>query len=379
MKKNIPILLAALVSLTSSAQPYSLVFPEPINTAFHKIDSNMTWTAAQFAAFGDPDTNSVLKSPRVVGFTTNQLNLTYDVRYVLPVTITNPESVTWSQAAGTSELWWAPAGTTNWVKSQITTNAPVVFSFKNVQTPAAFAVPIDPVITNLVIYTLARPDLFGRTNQFYGQNLRVGLPVDNYDATPKRYVDAAVAAVNYVQNGGIYLQGAALNMDANWITVASSNGIAWKYLGVESLRIANPVLSFATITSISVTNGVVWLRVWTNGVTAAPVPHWSRTLEGLAWQVVSGVTNGYPTVSGTNYVISFPTPDPTQAFIRVALASSTPNVASLSAILSTDPRTITNANSTTWGNGSGLLTWDTNYLYVSVGTNAWKRVGLATW
>jgi hypothetical protein len=379
MKTITRILLLSLLALSASAQPYSLLFPEPINDAFHKIDSNMVWTAAQLAGQADADTNAIVKSPHYVYWSTNSIATTYDVRYTLPITVTNPESVTFDLAAGNSQLWWAPAGTTNWAIGQVTTNVPVIFSFRNSQMPAAFAVPIDPIITNVVIYALARPDLFGRTNQMFGQSVRVKSPTDPSDAASKRYVDTAVAAVNYIQQGGIYLQGAALNMDASWTTSAGSNGIVWKYLGVDSLRIANPVLNFATVTSISVTNGVVWLRIWTNGVTATPVPHWSRTLEGLAWQVVAGVTNGYPTVSGTNYVISFPTPDPTQAFIRVALAATQPNFAELSAILTTPPRTITNGNSTTWGNGYGMVTWDTNYLYISVGTNAWKRAAISTW
>lgn len=40
---------------------------------------------------------------------------------------------------------------------------------------------------------------------------------------------------------------------------------------------------------------------------------------------------------------------------------------------------VTNATNTTWGYGGGLLRWDTNYLYVSIGTNAWKRVAITNW
>jgi hypothetical protein len=48
-------------------------------------------------------------------------------------------------------------------------------------------------------------------------------------------------------------------------------------------------------------------------------------------------------------------------------------------VLNLPPRTITNANSTTWGYGSGLVCVDSNYVYVAVGTNSWKRVGIAAW
>jgi hypothetical protein len=43
------------------------------------------------------------------------------------------------------------------------------------------------------------------------------------------------------------------------------------------------------------------------------------------------------------------------------------------------PFTVTNSTDSTFGYGAGLLRWDTNYLYISVGTNQWKRVGLNSW
>jgi len=41
--------------------------------------------------------------------------------------------------------------------------------------------------------------------------------------------------------------------------------------------------------------------------------------------------------------------------------------------------TVTNSTDTTSGHGGGLIRWDTNYLYVSVGTNQWKRATLTSW
>lgn len=42
------------------------------------------------------------------------------------------------------------------------------------------------------------------------------------------------------------------------------------------------------------------------------------------------------------------------------------------------PATITTSTNSTFGHGAGLLTGDTNYLYISVGTNAWRRIGVPT-
>jgi len=41
--------------------------------------------------------------------------------------------------------------------------------------------------------------------------------------------------------------------------------------------------------------------------------------------------------------------------------------------------TVTNSTDSTGGRGAGLIRWDTNYLYVSVGTNQWKRAALSSW
>lgn len=42
-------------------------------------------------------------------------------------------------------------------------------------------------------------------------------------------------------------------------------------------------------------------------------------------------------------------------------------------------QTITNSTDSTFGYGAGLMLWDTNYVYVSVGTNLWKRTALTAW
>ena len=51
----------------------------------------------------------------------------------------------------------------------------------------------------------------------------------------------------------------------------------------------------------------------------------------------------------------------------------------LSNVVSLSPTTINNATNTTWSRGAGLVCVDTNYLYLSVGTNRWKRVGVTNW
>ena len=39
---------------------------------------------------------------------------------------------------------------------------------------------------------------------------------------------------------------------------------------------------------------------------------------------------------------------------------------------------MTHSTNSTFGYGAGLITCDTNYIYVSVGTNAWNRISIST-
>ena len=48
----------------------------------------------------------------------------------------------------------------------------------------------------------------------------------------------------------------------------------------------------------------------------------------------------------------------------------------LNELLELTPRTITNSTDTTWGKGAGLICVDANYIYISTGTNTWKRAAL---
>ena len=41
--------------------------------------------------------------------------------------------------------------------------------------------------------------------------------------------------------------------------------------------------------------------------------------------------------------------------------------------------TVTNSTDPTFGRGAGIVTADTNYLYLSIGTNLWKRVAVTNW
>jgi len=343
------------------------------------------WTNIPLTAIvglGDAQTNAILRGGRVVAWTTNQFLTTNTVLRALPGNFTNIAGMTYTVLTGSTTPYWRYAGgATNWESfpgGYLVTTGIVEVAFKDSDL-GSLGTPINPTITNITIYSMQRPDLFGRTNHLVGQTLEVDVPGYARQVANKEYVDTAVAGVNYVQNGGIYLVGADLNFDSQWSAAADTNGVHFKYLGIDTLKIDAPQISLATITSIKKTNQFIFVSFWTNGVTSVPTPHWSYDIAYPKWQVLSSYTNTYPTVTGTNYTMTFPLPNTNRAFIRVAFQSANPNFASLTALLSTPPRTITNATDTTWGKGSGLLTWDTNYVYISVGSNLWKRAAVSSW
>jgi hypothetical protein len=113
----------------------------------------------------------------------------------------------------------------------------------------------------------------------------------------------------------------------------------------------------------------------TNGLTASPRLQLSHNLTPPVWTYMTNT----PTITGTNYVWTFPFPYPDMGFLMAVVPSANPGVVSLASVLQLTPRTVATATSTTWGFGAGIVCADTNYVYVSVGSNVWKRAALSTW
>jgi hypothetical protein len=349
----------------------------PIWQVNRTVNTNFASVAAQLGALPDAQTNSILTSAKHVVWSTNGvvLDINPGSRWVVPVTITNFNSISYT-AVGQFSVNWSTNSGTNW-----STGTPgprlgnISLSFLTVQTPG-FVVPVTPSVSNILIYSMSRPDLFGRTNNLHGQSLLLDIPENDSEAATKGYVDGQIAAINYPRN----LAGEPLHLNEAWQIQGSSNSVNLRYLGSDVLSVANPALTFGSPTSISLSNGTVIVTVWTNGVTAALVPQWAYDIGRPTWSVVTNYTSTYPSAVGTNYVLTFPMPHPDQAFVRVGfVGSAAPTIADLNAILRLTPRTVTNSTDTTWGTGAGMVCVDTNYVYVSVGTNRWKRAALSAW
>lgn len=240
-------------------------------------------------------------------------------------------------------------------------------------------VVLNPVVTNFTIYTLTRPDKFGATNGMYGQALRVGSPIDPDDAASKSYVDSAVAAMGL---GVGQLNGATFNMSALWQqstagVSATNDAFHLSYLGGDILTAVQPPLTILggikIVSVVSRTN--VQVSVPTNGLATAPSLQFTHTLGPANWGWISA-TNW---VSGTNFLLQFTMPFPDAGFVRPAIPSSLPGVVVLGSVLQCAPWTVSASTNSTFGQGAGLIRWDANYLYVSTGTNQWKRAALSAW
>ena len=128
-----------------------------------KTNNGATFTnlhRAQIVDLGDADTNSILRSGSYAYFTTNVFNTTNTVRRTLITGVTNPASMTYTVTTGSTSPWWAWTGTTNWNLGTITTTGVVDISFFDTDL-GSFGTPINPVISNITVYVMERPDLFG--------------------------------------------------------------------------------------------------------------------------------------------------------------------------------------------------------------------------
>jgi hypothetical protein len=303
----------------------------------------------------------------IVGWFTNFAGMTYDV------------------VIGTPQLLFSFNGTAWGIgNASLVTNGPVRVAFYS-----GFAldqtmnqIPMPGAVTNLVIYTMNRPDLFGKTNALYGQSLRVGPPIDPDDVTPKDYVDSLFAATPWWSAGGdVQINSHAVNLSGTWKlwTAASTNTDACKlsWLGMDILTAQQPAPTIVTGTSIALdgtgTNMVI--SVSTNGLTASPRLKLSHNLTPPVWTYLTNT----PSVIGATYSWTVPLPYTDMGFLMTVVPSASPGVVTLASVLQLPAISTIRSNSTTWGMVNILATDGTNILH-AYGTNQWERLATQrTW
>jgi len=175
-------------------------------------------------------------------------------------------------------------------------------------------------------------------------------------------------------------------------TVLLTNGYAFgtsNYFG----RFTN-VWQFDVSGSLTGTNKSFTNYMSTDGSTWLP---WTRTNLATAYTFTNYLTNVFGTNSVT-YTNVYTNYTYTGTYLSSLGGTSTGSVA-VYALASPElngrfnqfksqsfefekvrlvPSTVTNSGSSTYGLGAGLIGADTNYLYISVGNNAWRRIAIPT-
>jgi hypothetical protein len=359
-----------------------------LGTSFTGAGTGLTGVPSS-AIVGLPDaqTNSLLLSARVVAWATNSISMAAGVTNS-GVWVTNLAGVDFTATLGTPQLLYAFDGihfqTGN---PALITNAPVMVAFyAGTAIPTGSMnptpVPMPGAMTNITIWRLVRPDLFGVTNATFGEVVLAGDPQQPAQVATKNYVDKTFAGTAWwsAQND-VQLNEHVLNFNVGWSEfVSGSQGqtLHTAFLGQDAFTVAYPPYTQPTNVLTATVDGTgtnVVVSLPTNGVSAGVRLMISHYITPLNWQI----TSIQPVLSGGAWVFTMPFPWPDSGFMISCLPSANPGVMSLSTMLALPPRTIASATATTWGYGPGLVCVDSNYVYVAVATNGWKRAALSAW
>lgn len=118
--------------------------------------------------------------------------------------------------------------------------------------------------------------------------------------------------------------------------------------------------------------------------------------DASLWPFVTPVLNAdndqiWPPVPVTNSMVAFSVTNlPSDASAAVTSTGVTNGVAyftlslpgtgfDTNGMFRLTPFTVTNSTDSTFGHGAGILCADSNYIYISVATNLWKRAALSAW
>lgn len=286
---------------------------------------------------------------------------------------------------GLCDVAWTLDGA-NWSKAM--TNAEVTVGVIHIITEPGSSDPMG--ITNLGLYSWTEPERFGKTNFTRGQILIVDRPKLADAAAPLRTVtNEAWRAVRNQTNWAsipakseVDLGGYGERLTAEWKRTATAttnaDSLDWVWTGTNVWSVAGPPSVSVDQTEYSVvvsslTNVLVTLpAAYTSSV---PRVLFSHTAKSPAWSRLSSTA----TATNDTLEVAFTVPNADYGFFRIAIDDGTPSFGTLNGVLELTPRTIAATNSTTWGRGSGLVCVDGDYVYISVGTNAWKRATLEAW
>jgi hypothetical protein len=314
-------------------------------------------------------TNSVFSSQQLTLLNTNFTfalsNYLGVFTNVMSVRVTAPQVGGGGAAPPVSANYWVWYSTNN--MTSWTTNPPNYLT--NI---AHVAVTVDGTGAGKVdIFSVDRPELDWRLNNFTRQRVRVADPTNSLEAVNKQTMETAIA--NAVAN--------------QWQT--STNGDTYYYgpnsKRVFALRKSDLIYSTNITSAIVSTNFTVSLAV-TNFVYG-----WQLQMSP-ALELTSGFQPiSYYTLTTNTGIATFAIPlyllPVDKAFFRI-VSPQTAGVVSdwpvqtpyvwFGTNVNFLTNTVTHSTNSTLGYGAGLMTMDTNYLYLSIGSNTWRRISIPT-
>ena len=230
---------------------------------------------------------------------------------------------------------------------------------------------------SLQVYYVDHPELIGRTNGHFGQVDLYDDPTQAQQGATKNYVDTAIASAN----ASLFQASTDTNNVKHYSYSAGGSTI---------FDMANQQVFIGLGFSVSGTNLIV--KAAQTNLTAGYTMQMSTNLTLSPNNGFTTFTNilGFSTNSGiVSFTNAIKSSIPT-AFYRILSSSSSSSSSSAFYVPVSLPYvvfgtnsnyptlTVTHSTNSTFGYGAGLIACDTNYIYVSVGTNAWNRISIST-
>ena len=405
MKKHLLTLLFSACIFAAGAQIQYLAISSGTNggdngtVGGYKINTNFWFTQSEILT--NTTTNAVLSfridaNTAAIAAVSNLVvsggatNLVYQ-SHLLPLLSTNPFTFTGSNYIGqfTNVIAFTAGGIVSGSgggmtpgTTLITTN---IMSTDGGTTWQAWQPTVGPVelavltiagVGGVIVNATDHPELIGVTNSFFGQHWQFANPINPSDGANKAYVDARTGylpgtLIQLAPEWNMQGQFNATNSSLNFFLNQAASNVLSMSFAFQSAAIASIALDgTGTNVILGVTNSTPsgWqIYVTTNLLGPVWLP---LATNGLSWSTNSGI------ISAT-----FPMPNQSQAFFKVAIPGAASIVATVPVampFLSLAPFTVTHSTNSTMGYGAGLVACDQTNIYVSIGTNAWRRLALAT-
>ncbi len=229
----------------------------------------------------------------------------------------------------------------------------------------------------LTVYGVDHPELLGRSNAMYGQTFAFGTPVLSSDPVTLSYLSGYPVSVlaNTVGLGYGWSLGGTNNYGTNHVFFGA--------YGLNTLDLA-AIVAFVKIDSISLdsTRTNILLQIAVSNYTAGAFVETTTNLNSTFLQWSTTAAYGSVTNAGEITFSNHITTSVGVQFWRargnaISTVTSGPVTLTGSGLKETF-YTPTNSSDITLGNLVNLIRFDTNYVYIGVNSNQWKRAALTT-